>query len=118
MYKYYNANPRDLHIEDCTARALSTALGIPWSDAYDMLSKSARDMGMMMSSVDAVEEFLDRWFERVYITEETVSEFIRNHPRGRFLITMPNHITALVEGVNYDTFNPGNKRIWSAWTIK
>lgn len=118
MYKYYNANPRDLYIEDCTARALSTALGIPWSDAYDMLSKSARDMGMMMSSVDAVEEFLDRWFDRVYITEETVSEFIRNHPRGRFLITMPNHITALVEGVNYDTFDPGNKHIWSAWTIK
>lgn len=118
MYKYYNANPRDLHIEDCTARALSTALGIPWSEAYDMLSNSARDMGMMMGSVDAVEEFLDRWFERVYITEETVSEFIRNHPRGRFLITMPGHITALVEGVNYDTFDPGNKHIWSAWTIK
>lgn len=118
MYKYYNANPRNLHIEDCTARALSTVLGIPWSKAYDMLSNSARDMGMMMGSVDAVEEFLDRWFERVCVTEETVSEFIRNHPRGRFLITMPGHITALVEGVNYDTFDPGDKYIWSAWTIK
>lgn len=117
MYKYYNANPKDLHIEDCTARALSTVLNIPWSQAYDMLSNSARDMGMMMSSVSAVEEFLDKWFDRVYITEETVKEFIENHPRGRFLITMPGHITALVDGVNYDTFDPGNKYIWSAWII-
>ena len=117
MYRYYNSNPRDLHVEDCTARALSTALGIPWSDAYDMLSKSARDMGMMMSSVDAVEKFLDRWFDRVQVTEKTVGEFIENHPRGRFLITMSGHITALVDGINYDTFNPGSKNIWSVWII-
>lgn len=117
MFKYYNANPRDLHIEDCTARSLSTVLDIPWSRAYDMLSDSARDMGMMMSSVDAVEIFLDRWFDRVYVTEETVREFIEKHPHGRFLITMPNHITALVDGINYDTFDPGDKYIWSAWII-
>ena len=118
MYKYYNSNPRNLHIEDCTTRALSTVLGIPWSDAYDILSKSARNMGMMMDSVKAVEIFLDRWFDRVHVTEKTVKEFIENHPRGRFLITMPNHITALVNGINYDTFDPGNKHIWSAWIIK
>lgn len=118
MFKYYNANPYDLNIEDCTARALSTALDIPWSRAYSMLCNSARDMGMMMSSVDAVEKFLDKWFDRVYITEETVSEFIENHPRGRFLITMPGHITTLVDGVNYDTFDPGDRYIWSAWLVK
>lgn len=118
MYRYYNANPHDLHIEDCSARAVSSALDIPWSEAYDMLSDSARNMGMMMDSVEAVEIFLDRWFDRVYVTEETVKEFIENHPRGRFLITMPGHITALVNGVNYDTFNPGDRYIWSAWQVK
>lgn len=117
MYKYMNKNPNQFRIEDCSIRALSTVLDIPWSMAYDMLSISARNLGLMISSVDAIEEFLDTRYDRVPIYEETVGEFIKNHPKGKFLITMPNHITALVNGVNYDTFDSSDRFIWSAWII-
>lgn len=118
MYRYYNANPNKSNIEDCTIRALSVAEGISWDRAYDMLSDSARELGLMQSDVNAIEEYLDIRYKRVPIYEETVGEFIDNHPRGTYLITMPGHITVLKNGINYDTFNSSKRIIWSAWKVR
>lgn len=117
MYRYYNANPNNSNIDDCTIRALSVAEGISWDEAYDLLSNSARDLGLMMSSVKAIEQFLDMRYDRVAIHEETVGEFIKNHKRGVFLITMPGHITVLKNSINYDTFNSKDRIIWNAWEV-
>lgn len=117
MFKYYNANPNDLRIEDCTIRALSVAESISWDEAYDMLSNSARKLGLMLSDVRAIEYFLDMRYYRVKVHEETVGEFIKNHKKGVFLITMPNHITVLKNGINYDTFDSSKRMIWNVWEV-
>ena len=117
MYRYYNSNPNKSNIDDCTIRALSVAEGISWDEAYNLLSNSARDLGLMMSSVKAVEYFLNSRYDRVPIIEETVGEFIKNHKRGVFLITMPGHITVSKNGINYDTFNSKDRIIWNAWEV-
>ncbi len=88
MYKYMNVNPDGNNIEDCTIRAISVAEGISWDEAYNKLSKSARKLRLMMSSVDAIEEYLDMHYDRVRLYEDTVGEFIENHPYGIYLITM------------------------------
>ena len=88
MYKYMNLNPNGNNIEDCTIRAISVAEGISWDEAYDKLSKSARKLRLMMSSVAAIEKYLDMHYDRVRLREETVGEFIDNHPKGIYLITM------------------------------
>ena len=118
MYRYYNANPNHSNIEDCTVRALSVAEGISWDKAYDMLSNNARKLGLMQSDVNAIEEYLDSRYKRVPIYEETVGEFIKNHPRGTYLITMPGHITVLKDNYNYDTFDSSKRIIWGAWLVK
>lgn len=117
MYRYYNANPKQLNVADCTIRALSVAEGISWDEAYDLLSQSARDFGLMQNDVRAIEQFLDERYDRVPIYERTVGEFIKNHKRGVFLITMPGHITVLKNGINYDTFDASKRPIWSAWIV-
>lgn len=117
MYKYMNMNPEGNNIEDCSVRAISVAEGISWDEAYDELSDSARDMGLMMNSVDAIEEYLDDRYERVPFYTETVGEFINTHPYGTFLITMPGHITVLKNGINYDTFDSSNRKMWCAWRV-
>lgn len=117
MYRYYNANPNHSNIEDCTIRALSVAEGISWDEAYVLLSDSARKLGLMQSDVRAIEHFLDMRYERVPIYEDTVGEFIKNHKRGVFLITMSGHITVLKNGINYDTFNSDKRSIWNAWEV-
>ena len=125
MYKYYNANPNNRKIEDCTIRALAVAEDISWQKAYDMLSESARDLGLMLSDVRAIEHFLDMRYERVPVHERTVGEFIDNHPKGTYLITMPGHITVLkgskynteIKNFNYDIFDPSKRNIWGAWEV-
>lgn len=89
MYKYYNANPKNLEVEDCSIRCISALEGIPWNEAYKKLSNFGRKHGLMLSSVESIEAYLDSFYDRVPIYEETVGEFIENHPRGRFAITMP-----------------------------
>lgn len=117
MYRYYNANPNDYNIDDCTIRALSVAESISWDEAYKILSNSARKYGLMQSDVRAIEDFLDERYERVPFYEETVGEFVANHPKGTYLITVRGHITVLKNGNNYDTFNPSRRRILDVWEV-
>lgn len=117
MYKYYNANSKGYDVDDCTIRAISVAEGISWDEAYDELSISAKKLGLMMSSVEAVEEYLDNKYKRIPVYAKTVGEFIKKHPRGIYLITMQGHITVLKNGINYDTFDPSKSEIWSAWRV-
>lgn len=117
MYKYMNMNPKGNNVEDCTVRAISVAEGISWDKAYDELSFSARNRGLMMSSVDAIEDYLDEKYKRIPVYAKTVSEFIDSHPYGTYLITMKGHITVLKNGINYDTFDSSDRKIWSAWKV-
>jgi len=118
MFKYLNMNPNMLDTDDCTARAVSCLENISWSDAYKKLSNFARKNGLMMNNVESIEAYLDSFYDRVPIQEQTVGEFIDNHRIGKYAITMPNHITALVDGINYDTFDSSQKEIWDAWLIE
>ena len=108
----------ECNIADCSIRALSVAENISWDMAYDMLSDSARKLGLMQSDVNAIEEYLDLRYNRVPIYEETVGEFMENHPKGTYLITMPGHITVLKNGINYDTFDSSNRILWNAWKVR
>ena len=116
-FQYYNANPKLNNIEDCAARAVSKALGISWREAFTILSNYARKNGLMMNSVENVENFLDDNFERACIEDMTVGEFADIHNRGVYLITMPSHISVIVDGVLYDTFDCSDKFMWCSWKV-
>lgn len=117
MYKYLNMNPKGNDIEDCAIRAISVAEEISWDRAYDKLSVSARNKGLMINSVEAIEEYLDSRYERVPFYTDTVGEFIKTHSHGTFLITMQGHITVLKDGINYDTFDCKDRIMWNAWYV-
>ena len=89
MFRYYNANEFGHDIEDCTIRAISVAEGISWDSAFRKLSDYARTRGLMMSSVENVEQYLDDHYERICETDMKVGDFAYYNPEGTFLITMP-----------------------------
>lgn len=80
MYKYLNVNPNKNNIEDCAIRSISVVEGISWAEAYDKLSSSARDMGLMLNSVEAIEEYLDERYKRMCHYSITLEEFIDEFP--------------------------------------
>ena len=86
---YYNANTFGHDISDCVIRSVSVAEGISWDEAYRKLSDYARERGLMISSVESVEQYLDEHYNRMCIEDMTVGEFAYNLPYGTFLVTMP-----------------------------
>ena len=116
-YTYYNANPNKFDIEDCAIRSISTIEGISWDKAYKILSNHARRQGLMISSVEAVESYLDSKYPRECYNNTSVGEFAKDHPYGKYLVTMKGHITAIKHGKIIDTFDCSKREMWCAWEV-
>lgn len=117
MYSYYNANPRNLLIDDCVLRSISVAEGISWNDCQEKLSYLANKEAMLLNDVEFVEGYLDERYPRKCHHEMTVGEFARGCPRGHFVVTMEGHITAIIDNIIVDTFDCSNRIMWCCWKI-
>ena len=119
MYKYYNANVHNNFVNDCVIRAISTAENKSWSDTYDDLSRIAKKNGILLDDVNFVEPLLDYRYDRVETyPDETVGDFVERCYDGVYLVTMPNHITTVIDGIVYDTFDCRDRLLWSAWKVE
>lgn len=121
MFRYYNANPLGRKVDDCTVRAISLAEQKSWDETYEKLSRFAQAQGIMPNEVHYIDDFLESRYEKIYEHKNrqkiTVGDFLRTHPRGTFLITMNGHITCAIDGCIYDTFDPSDRFVWSAYRI-
>lgn len=117
MYKYYNNNPYNRHIDDCTIRALSLLTDKSWNEVYDELSDLANDKGLMFDSVVFVEDYLDKRYPRECHYSKTIGEFAKEFPYGKYAVTTNGHITAIIDGIIYDTFDPSKRIMRCAWEI-
>ena len=59
-YKFYNANPKGLLIDDCVLRSISVAEGISWGECQEKLSHLANKEGRLLNEVIFVEDYLDK----------------------------------------------------------
>lgn len=122
MFRYYNANPCQRHVNDCTVRAISLATNKSWDQAYQELSQFARAQCIMPDDVIYIDKYLDRHFQKIFYKKKnsniTVGEFVDRNPYGTYLITMNGHITCAKNGVIYDTFDPSNMFIWGVYKVR
>ena len=117
MYKFYNANARGNFVNDCVIRAISLAEHKTWDETYDELSEIAQEEGILLDDVNFVEPLLDKRYDRVCYNNKYVWEFIVAHPIGTYLVTMKGHITCIIDGVLYDTFDCRDRVMWCAWEV-
>ena len=120
-YQFFNANPLGRRVNDCTVRAISLATKRSWDETYEQLSKYAQAQGILLDEVLYIDEYLNERYPKIFSkrrgTDLTVGEFVDNHPKGVFLITMNGHITCCVDGCIYDTFNPKDRLVWDVYII-
>lgn len=95
-FKYYNANVLGNNVSDCVVRSLSLAEGISWKEEYRKLSNLAEKEGTLLDDVDFVEGYLDDRYPRQKHYAKTVGEFAEEFPKGIYLVTMPGHITCII----------------------
>lgn len=120
MYKYYNANPLGRIVNDCTIRAISLATEQSWDFAYRELADFARQEGITFSEVEFINEYLASRYERYCDINKlkTLKDFLDLQIPGRWLVTMSGHITCVIDGVCYDTFDPSDRYIWCVYKVR
>ena len=117
MFYRYNANPYGNNISDCVIRCLSVLTDRDWHDVYDELSDLANDKGLLFSNVEFVEDYLDERYPRECHYSKTVGEFANEFSKGKYAVTMDNHITAIIDGCIIDSFDPSYRVMRCSWKI-
>ena len=111
MYRYYNPNPAGRTVGDCSIRAITKALDIPWEKAYAKVVVNGFRMNDMPSS-DSVWGSVLRMegFYKVALPNTcpdcyTMEDFCRDNPKGIFVLGTGSHVATVVDGDLYDSWD-------------
>ncbi len=120
MFEYYNANPLGRHVSDCSVRAISLATGRSWDETYQELAEFARQQAITFSEVEFLNDYLAEQYPRFCPEQKinTLQDFLDLQLPGYWLVTMSGHITCVIDGVCYDTFDPSDRYIWCIYKVK
>lgn len=112
---------------DCTVRALSVACELEYSVAHKLIKDKTgrKDTGACYGFPVFMDKYIPHikklhpkpWEKEKKIG--TLSKFVRDNPTGTWILLKSGHAFALVNGVVYDSWQPGPKtQIKQAWQIK
>ena len=111
-YSYFNPNPRHLNpVGDCTVRAISKALNIPWETAYIDLVMQGYSVGDMPSSNAVVNSYLrSKGFRKHTIDDRcpdcyTFADFAKEHPKGIYILGTGTHLACVESGLIRDSWD-------------
>lgn len=114
-YEFYNPNPKNQRVGDCAVRAISKAIGTDWADAYIELCAEGLSLRDMPNSNYVWGMFLKKYGFTEHMISSlcpdcvTVSQFAKDHPKGRYVLALQNHVVAVVNGTYFDTWDSGNE---------
>ncbi len=115
MWIKYNANPAGKRVGDCTVRAISKATDQEWEAAYSALAVEGFLLYDMPSANHVWGAYLRRkGFRRNIIPDTcpdcyTVEDFCRDNPKGVYILALPSHVIAVIDGDYYDTWDSGGE---------
>ena len=122
MYKYYNNNPFGRNVSDCAVRAIALATESSWDQTYQSLSNFARREGITFSEVEFIDDYLSERYQKYCFSPKDdiviLQDFLDLNLKGRWLVTMAGHITCVIDGICYDTFNPSKRHIHCIYKVK
>lgn len=109
---------------DCAVVALSIALGISYTKAYEKLDAAGRKPNKGFYIIDffkhctfkgyEVEELY--WKKKDRLTEK---QFAKKYPKGNWIIYTESHVVAVVDGTIFDTKEePAEGKVQYAWRLE
>ena len=126
MFKYYNAHPRKLSVDDCVKRSITLATGIPYIEVQKGLNDHKKITGVKYFYDNPnPESYMEKvlGFKRVVVAPKvdgarvTVEEFVKLQPCGRYVLSISGHWTTCIDGIIYDTWDCGKKSVLSYYEI-
>lgn len=113
---------------DCQVRALCTALGVTYNEAWAILYTMQGERRACAFSL--VDELDDTNAAALGVIRPisfpakkgsprmTAEEFCKKHKRGRFILRMAHHVAAVKDGQLFDTSDTSYACVYKAWEIR
>lgn len=126
MFQYYNAHPYQLEVEDCVKRAITVTTNMDYRDVQRGLNQHKKITGAQkFNSCENPRSYVENvlGFLRVAVpasgdgTPMTVDAFCRAHPKGRFIISVLGHWSAVINGTILDTWDCSNEILLSYYCV-
>lgn len=123
-FKMFNPNPAGRNVGDCSVRAVAKALNVDWETAYSMIAMNGYIMNDMPSSDSVWGSVLrQNGFYRETIPNTcpncyTVRDFIKDNPKGVYVLGFGGHVATVEDGTLYDSWNSLNEIPIYVWYLK
>lgn len=131
-WKMQNVNPQGKDCNDCIFRAIAGGTGISWKDTFAGLCAIGLSLHAMPDYPIVFRKYLKEIGARyVYksaqahahsedeasMADLTAGEFIRQHPKGNYVLRVWWHVTCARDGLIYDTWDCSSEKLLEAWVI-
>ncbi len=115
MFVFYNPNPINNRVGDCTVRAISKALNQSWETTFIGLVLE----GYMLCDMPSANHVWGAYLKRNGFVRDalpntcrdcyTVADFCKDHPAGTYILAIDGHVVCVCDGKFYDTWDSGNE---------
>ncbi|MGI6771680.1 MAG: hypothetical protein ACOX5Y_04655 [Acholeplasmataceae bacterium] len=122
-YIKFNNHPKGLNTSDCVVRAISKAFDNDYLETRRELNRLKRELGFQ-SYKDT--KFLYKHledYERIILKavrgEPRIKgyDFTEMYPKGTYILKMAGHISVMIDGVIYDTWDCRYRTVYTAWKV-
>ena len=114
---YYNRNPNNENIGDCVTRAISLGTGLDYYEIEEKLYLTANLLECERLCMDCYRILIENVFKFPIIECEgmLVGEFAEKYPIGIYIIRVPQHLTTIINGNIYDTWDCSMEKCTISW---
>lgn len=112
---YFNPNPQQKVVGDCTIRAISLLTEQDWKQVYISLALLGFEERDMPSSNAVWSKYLiNLGYERKIIPNTcpfcyTIKDFCEDNPYGKFLLATGSHVVTVIDGNYFDAWDSGDQ---------
>lgn len=111
---------------DCVCRALAIAESMDYKEAYDLLATASKAAGYPKSARNGVyKKVYEKVFADLGWHWVSAPKFVGRKARytdmpekGRYILRMAKHLSAVVDGELHDSWNSGHKMVYGYWAKK
>lgn len=115
MYRNFNINPVCRRGDDCTVRAIATALNKDWEEVYiDLCIYGLKNYDIPSANHVWGAYLINQGYSRHIVPNTcpicyTVKQFAKDHPKGTYILALHGHVVAVIDGDYYDTWDSGEE---------
>lgn len=135
-WKEYNPHPKGKFVNDCVKRAACAVTGWDYMEVQRGLNRAKKEYKLEGGTYTA-DSFRNYPVYNKYYNDQgwkkhklipspsrfeeskvTGKSFCDEHPKGKYILQMPNHVVGCIDGVLWDTHDTSDYKVSIYWTVE